>query len=370
MKANKFQSVAGLCPDFDRTTRTLSKIHIFEKVEKGINENENRTISSSRVYGELTPTEVHAVKQFGSPTTTILADILKRWSHVMRAKLRRDPEYRPVREKEHVHLIMEYLRLFQETWEGVFGLMEEQRPNEEVLGPIKNQTVYINSTGYGAKVLLGLIMADRIHVVERLGTSKREELGYLMVDRETLDPDCRNCAICQDEMGVENPEGTSERAIKLVVCCGQAIGESCLRAWLSEKIGGLLKGNCPVCRYHFQDAFLEKLFDGLERPRAGAEEGMDFGDESEPDYDPDEPEDLPASDNVVHEDLHHSRSASPSVSATRAAMDANSDQAQNPWQNGALFHLRDFELFTRGQRAGVVQAREELERSQRNITSL
>lgn len=66
--------------------------------------------------------------------------------------------------------------------------------------------------------------------------------------------------ICKDDMGVQTPEGTVDKPIKLVICCNQHIGENCLKEWLQQNVDGLLrKKTCPMCRFTFPAKFVEKL---------------------------------------------------------------------------------------------------------------
>jgi len=197
----------------------------------------------------------------------------------MRAKLLAEAPLRPLKEREHVDLIMDYLKIFHEEYERLFGLMEDCRPhssaaggggviadspdggnNNGSLGVIKDNTVYIRSTGYGAKVFLGLLMADRLHVVERTRKEERERLAYETVDISELPEDGKYCPVCQDLLGVQTPEGTIEAPIKLLICCGQVIGETCLKSWLGEWVNDQQKNSCPCCRFQFPKSFLEKLF--------------------------------------------------------------------------------------------------------------
>ena len=213
-------------------------------------------------YGLLSPLEEPVIDQFGSSVKLILTDILKRWARAMRQKLRREPGPRPIKEREHVDLIMEYLREFQTAYEGVFGLIEDSKPT--TFGEGKNSTVYIRSTGYGVKVLLGLLMADRLHVVERKRREERERISFIKVEASCLPEDSKVCPICQDEMGIKTPEGTVEDPLRLVICCDQHIGESCLKAWLGEQLPGhdQPRDTCPVCRFTYPSSFREKLFEG------------------------------------------------------------------------------------------------------------
>ena len=178
----------------------------------------------------------------------------------MRAKLRVEPELRPIRDLEHVCLIIDYLEIFRDSYESKFGKMEESnrgQPRET-----KDGCVYITSTGYGAKIFLGLMMADRIHVIDRQRRYLREKIGFADLDISTLGDDSKNCPICHDPMSVENPEGIKEDPIELTICCSQVIGRRCLKTWLREFVyGDMLRDTCPICRFKFPETFMEKLFE-------------------------------------------------------------------------------------------------------------
>jgi hypothetical protein len=178
----------------------------------------------------------------------------------MRAKLRVEPELRPIRDLEHVCLIIDYLEIFRDSYESKFGKMEESNRGQP--GETKDGCVYITSTGYGAKIFLGLMMADRIHVIDRQRRYLREKIGFADLDISTLGDDSKNCPICHDPMSVENPEGIKEDPIELTICCSQVIGRRCLKTWLREFVyGDMLRDTCPICRFKFPETFMEKLFE-------------------------------------------------------------------------------------------------------------
>ena len=159
-----------------------------------------------------------------------------------------------------MNLIMEYLDVFQKLYEKTFGKMETGK-SSSALGEIKKNTIFIKSTGYGVKVVLGLLMADRMHVVERKRKLEREIVGLMEVEVEHLEYDAKDCPICQDPMGIESPEGIKETPLQMVICCGQVIGARCLRAWLGELVyEDVYRDNCPTCRFKFPGSFLETLF--------------------------------------------------------------------------------------------------------------
>jgi hypothetical protein len=216
--------------------------------------------NSSNAYANLTPVEEEVLSKFGDNMLFILKKALKIWAEAMLAKVAEDPGFRPIRELEHVDLIMEYLKVFQKAYEDRYGKMESGKPSS-AFGEIKDHIVFIKSTCYGVKVVLGLLMADRMHVVERKRKLERAIIGFMEVEVEDLEGDGKDCPICQDPMGVESPEGTVEIPLRLVICCGQVIGGRCLRAWLGELMyHDTCRNNCPTCRFKFPKSFLENLF--------------------------------------------------------------------------------------------------------------
>jgi len=293
--ANLQQNDAGLplVHNFTILTRTLSKEYLSQQPKTK--------------FGLLSPAEEPIVNHFGEPISIIMKDCLKRWARAMRVKLKGDPDIRPIREREHVNLIMEYLNVFQEGYEAVFGTME--RNMHSPLGQIKDNTVHIRSTGYAAKVFLGLLMADRLHVVEKLRREERERIGFVEMDEGEVEADSKNCPVCQDPMGVENPEGEKESPIRLVICCGQVIGENCMKQWLSEfAYEGAQRDSCPVCRFQFPESFMRTLFDteddeqssdGDEDVELGnADDDEEYADRGIPDAQPTELIDLISDEDV------------------------------------------------------------------------
>ena len=214
-------------------------------------------------YGELTEIEERVMAKFGENMLYILRKTLKMWAMAMMDLVRQESGLRPIREREHVDLIMKYLMIFQGFLEERFGKMDTGK-HASAFGEIKDNTVFIKSTGYGVKVVLGLIMADRMHVVERKRRLEREVLGFVEAKVEDLEHDSTDCPICQDPMGVESPDGAREAPLRLVICCGQVIGSQCLKAWLVELVFEHHRDTCPICRYKFPASFMEALFTGEE----------------------------------------------------------------------------------------------------------
>lgn len=218
-------------------------------------------VSNHADYCEWTPVEEGLVKEFGSVVTTIMKEVMKEWANALWAKLQQHSTLRRIFESEHSKLIMEYLCIFEEEYEYAFGEMEES-PADEIV----NAVVKIRSTGFGAKIFLGLIMADRVHAISDRHERERLQIGFEVLDPSTLADSSKDCPVCQDPMGVENSEGTKEAAIKLITCCGQVVGHRCLKTWLGEYIyGNIHRDTCPLCRFKFPQHFVQKLFSNEER---------------------------------------------------------------------------------------------------------
>lgn len=219
------------------------------------------------MYGLLTPIEDPIIENFGQLMRHLIEKVLHRWAIAMLNLLGTqdlERQFAPINEKVQVDLIMNFLRYFQRKYEKVWGFMEEIHGAGMGDGySNKEQAVHIQSTGYGAKVLVGLLMADRLHVVDRLRFAERARIGYREVKPDGLKANCKDCAICQETIGVKHADtgASDEVAVELVICCGNTIGITCLREWLKPHAGN---GCCPICRHRFSMAFREKLMEGFE----------------------------------------------------------------------------------------------------------
>jgi Ring finger domain len=218
-------------------------------------------------FGQFSPPEELVSDQFGSTVQRLMKNSLKEWAAAMKPIVTATAPYKSLNERDAVILIMDHLRDYHYSYEQVYGYMEETT----VFGKIQGSTVYIQSTGYGVKVLLGLMMADRLHVIERWRREERERVCFERVDSSDLPADCKNCSVCQDPLDTETPEGASEQGLKLIICCQQVIGESCLKAWLAQS-GPSIRKNCPNCRFDFPQCFLVKLFGEGYQMEVGPEE--------------------------------------------------------------------------------------------------
>ncbi|KAK6849945.1 hypothetical protein PG995_013778 [Apiospora arundinis] len=69
-----------------------------------------------------------------------------------------------------------------------------------------------------------------------------------MTKTKPAPPPPEECPICQDPVGIPNPEGTIEAWTSLN--CGHKFGTVCIQTWLQDSIDRDTNGNpsCPVCR--------------------------------------------------------------------------------------------------------------------------
>ncbi|MGD6566041.1 hypothetical protein VWW61_21920, partial [Xanthomonas citri pv. citri] len=94
----------------------------------------------------LTPLEEPVVAQFGPHVKALVTSTLANWMKALQLRLRRTHELKPIQAREHVNLIMNYLRLFRRRWEQCFGIMERSQIASRV-GQATKGRVYIRSTG-------------------------------------------------------------------------------------------------------------------------------------------------------------------------------------------------------------------------------
>lgn len=191
---------------------------------------------------------------------SIMCESMGRWVSAWLEKIRTDSQYRRLVESAQTRLIFEYLQFFHEQYEDYFGHMEEVR--HSALGVNESNGLVIRSTGYGAKALLGLMMADRVCVAKCIREHIQNHIGFVQLNPlDFEDEDERLCAICQYEMGVENLDGTGEACIEMTICCGHCFGENCLKKWFSEyNENGRRKTTCPFCRFKLPNDLLQDFF--------------------------------------------------------------------------------------------------------------
>ncbi|KAE9370502.1 hypothetical protein N431DRAFT_411916 [Stipitochalara longipes BDJ] len=218
------------------------------------------------------PMEEALTIQLGSTVQRLMKETIKKWFVSIKVMVKETPCFRELNTRDAVVLIMEHLQDYHYKYEAIFGVMEETT----TFGKINGGAVHVQSTGYGVKLLLGLMLADRIHVIDRFLRLERERICFEQVDSSDLPIDSKNCCVCQDPLDIETPEGTSEQGLKLIICCRQVIGENCLKEWLSRS-GPAIRKNCPNCRYDFPMCFLVKLFgEGYSMEEDEEEEELDM----------------------------------------------------------------------------------------------
>ncbi|KAH8668179.1 hypothetical protein BGZ60DRAFT_515588 [Tricladium varicosporioides] len=242
----------ALCPGFTPAAREATKQYLSSREQMAF-------------FPIPTPLEEPVLALFAPTLSELMKMTLAQWATDMLTRLA--PGLRPINEKEQVDRIMNHLKNFQRHYECAYGRIEETRGG--ILGEIKDNTVYIRSTGYGAKVLLGLLMADRLHVIDRERRKSREAIGFEEMVVTELDKDNRNCLICGDEFGVES----GERPLQLVICCSKIFGDACLRLWL-EGYDGRTNQTCPHCRHRFPASFIDRLIPVHEDVNVDRERGV------------------------------------------------------------------------------------------------
>ncbi|KAH7419219.1 hypothetical protein BKA64DRAFT_699254 [Cadophora sp. MPI-SDFR-AT-0126] len=218
----------ALCEGYTADAREASKACLITK--------------SPKAYGKLTPVEEPVIARFGSTVEFIIKKILRHWFSEVKQLLNNGKPLQHINHRDQVQLIMRYIGIFHQAWEMKFGLMQPSEAHKG-LQVSKTSDIYIASTGYGCKVLLGLMMADRIH----------------RVTLEALDDNCKECFVCKNQMGIEDEDGIKEHPILLTICCDKSIGEDCMKKWCEAKGQG--QHDCPFCRTKFTDRFWKKLFE-------------------------------------------------------------------------------------------------------------
>lgn len=117
--------------------------------------------------------------------------------------------------------------------------------------------IQINSIPEVIKMFVIMIVTDRIHALDALRQTRRHEIGMAYVSVGDLPTGADNCPICSEPFGTLREDGESDDPVRLVCCCGQYVGERCLKMWY-RKYGGA----CPFCRTPPTDSLIDKLFDG------------------------------------------------------------------------------------------------------------
>lgn len=237
------------CPGYTAAAREESEVYLMTQILE--------------YYGELTRAESTIIARFGRTVEKLIKRLLRHWSREFKQLVDRGHPLRPLNQHDQVTLIMKYLDNYHWYWEKRFGTMAMQKPDRDFRAVDKSE-ILINSTGYGSKLLFGLMLSDRLRAVERLRSRERKRVCFDAVPDHHLEDGYKECYICTERLNVETAEGTKERAIRLAICCSSIIGEECLKIWLTSAVGGGAKRNdtCPVCRERFPKIFLTKLFGG------------------------------------------------------------------------------------------------------------
>jgi hypothetical protein len=254
-----------LFPGFTSQLRERTKLHLLH--------------SSSRNLAKLTPAELPLLEHFPPPLADLITSTLKAWSRHMRQHLRLaspSQAYRPIHTPAHIAIIMQHLEEYKHRYEALYNAMEVCEHS------VAADAVAIHSTGYGVKVFLGLLMADRLMVIEMKRRAQRERIGFLVLGFGELSQreGEGRCNVCLEEMTTMS-EG--EVPLRMVVCCGQILGAGCLRQWVNSLTRGSKEPTCPLCRYKLSEAFVDKLFVGYEGERVTMPEFVEEEDEDEED---------------------------------------------------------------------------------------
>lgn len=180
---------------------------------------------------------------------------MKRWGKELSTRLLQGNQLRDPKNSDSIPLVCHYLERFSEKFEVFFGTMERYEEMKDPKG-----VVVIKSTGFCAKLAVGLMMTDRLHVINHLRRRERERICFETITPEKLAVGDQVCFTCLQPYFEAGEEGEIEQPIKLVICCNQIIGFDCLKTWLNmQSATGLFKKTCPMCRFEFPKCFLDRF---------------------------------------------------------------------------------------------------------------
>ena len=185
-------SVGHLFPGYTSETRRQSRVFLH----------------TEQLYHKLTAIEEPLLAQFGSEMAQIIRDVLSNWAKATQEMIRSLPGLRPIYVIEKVDIIMEFLMKYDQQYVLKFGWMDNFSVSP--IGEVKDNTVCIRSTAYGTKIFLGLLMADRIQIMDLKRRDERERIGFEELINSELAEDSENCPICQEVMGVHTPKDTKK----------------------------------------------------------------------------------------------------------------------------------------------------------------
>lgn len=117
--------------------------------------------------------------------------------------------------------------------------------------------VHLNSSPEVIKMFVICMVTDRIHALDVLRLNRRRQIGLSYIAVKDLPNTSKDCPICHEPLGALNEDGKIEYPVRLLCCCGQYIGERCLKEWYRYFNGT----SCPVCRGVPTKTFFEKLFE-------------------------------------------------------------------------------------------------------------
>lgn len=248
---------ALLCPGFDGKVRTQAKdwLRIYRRYPEK--------------FATLSPAEQMAIIQFGPPMEQLIVSVMRNWGADFRAALDKDDGSHRLDQNLHVGLVVQHLEKYVEAFENKFGKMAEPTSQE-----IPHGGVVIHCTGYGVKIFLGMMMTDRILVMDRARAEKlnlpRVEIHDVPLNEEGAVDDC---AICWCE--IEDP-------VWARACCRKYFCVECLKRQLSTIDDGVRRTKCPHCCYVFPIEIIHKLFGGEQQYEAAAiEERLDDDEDGE-----------------------------------------------------------------------------------------
>lgn len=207
---------------------------------------------------------------------------MKRWGRELNTRLRQGNQLRDPKNSDSISLVCCYLEKFTENFEAFFGTMERYEEMKDPKG-----AVAIKSTGFCAKLAVGLMMTGRLHVINHLRRRERERICFETITPAKLALGDQVCFTCLQPYFEPGEEEDIEQPIKLVICCNQIIGFDCLKTWLNmPSATGVLKKTCPVCRFEFPKCFLDRFctaenLDGDKRLEDDEEIGVEDNEEDE-----------------------------------------------------------------------------------------
>jgi hypothetical protein len=238
-------------------------------------------------YSELAPLELPVIEQFGSEVEKIFRGVLRCWGmYLMRAEAKRHA-FAEVGPRTHCRLVHHHLDIFHSRWEQEFGILDYG----SLIETFEDGGVRIVSTGYAVKLLLGMMMSERLVALRELKKQALENMPLLTaLSPRDIPEDSKCCAICQEDIGVGDTAG-----IRMDLCCKQIVGNKCLLRWLRDEDLHHGKTTCPCCRFEVPPRFTFELHEAtgaVDRPRLDEDYLVDLEARVDPSSPVEEDEDL------------------------------------------------------------------------------